>query len=149
VEPDNFKNFPQLALIFNFLAKGCYFFWDNNKWITASPGKKGYWVDTIFSIFVDDWSNAVRNLPRSYNHEIKEKVIIEHSLKSNIFCFKSLLKARFFGAYNFRLFRKYKMILSSHSTLPSFILLFIALFPRVLLQAYFFIKKIYHRSFEI
>jgi len=140
VEPHNFKNFPQLSLIFNFLANECSFFWDNNKWIAASPHKKGYWVDTMFSIFVDDWSNAIRNLPKYYKHEIKEKVIIEHSLKSNIFCFKGLLKARFFGAYNFRLFRKYKMVLSHHSKLPSFILVFIALFPKILLQAYFFIK---------
>ena len=66
VEPHNFKNFPQLSLIFNFLANDCFFFWDNNKWISASPNKKGYWVDTMFSIFIDDWSNAIRNLPKSY-----------------------------------------------------------------------------------
>ena len=140
VKPHNFKNFPQISLIFNFLANDCSFFWDNNKWIVASPHKRGYWVDTMFSIFIDDWSNAIRNLSKSYKHEIKEKVIIEHSLKSNIFCFKSLLKARHLGVYNFKLYRKYKTALFYHSKLPLFILIFLALFPKFLLEVYIYFK---------
>ena len=63
VEVQNFKNFPQIALIFNFLSENCSYYWDNNKWLIASPKKRGYWVSTMFSIFIDDWSNAIRNLP--------------------------------------------------------------------------------------
>jgi len=141
VDPQNFRNFPQLSLIFNFLSKDCSFFWDNNKWIAGSPQKQGYWVSTMFSIFIDDWSRAIRNLPHTYSQEIKEKVIIEHSQKSNIFGFKALLKAKYLGAYNFTTYKKYRGTLSSHSKLPFFILVFIAFFPTVLLQAYFFIKN--------
>ena len=139
MELHDFKNFPQLSLIFNFLANSCSFSWDNNKWVTASPYEKGYWVDKYFSIFVDDWRNAIIKLPKFYNHEIKVKTFIEHALKSNIFCFNALLKARFSGAYNFRLFRKYKMVLLRHC-IPSFVLVCIALFPKVLLHAYFLLK---------
>lgn len=138
--PKSYKNFPQLALIFNFLSKDCAFFWDNNKWIVSSPQKKGYWVSTMFSIFIDDWSRAIRSLPQTYSQEIKEKVIIEHSHKSNIFGFRALLKAKFLGAYNFSTYKKYRVALSIHSKLPSLILVFIALFPKVILKIFFQLK---------
>jgi abequosyltransferase len=141
VEPELFKNFPQLALIFNFLSKNCSFFWNNKKLLISSP-KKGYWVSTMFSIFIDDWSNAISNLPHCYKERIKEKVIIEHSLKSNIFGLKALLKARSFGAYDFRLLRKYKKILLGHSNLNFLTLLMIAVFPKILLRTYLLIKRI-------
>ena len=140
VVPDKFINFPQLSLIFESLSKNCSFYWENNKLIAASPNKKGYWVDTMFSIFIDDWSRAIRNLPESYDREIKEKVIIEHSLKSNIFNTKSLLKARFYGAYNLSLYKQYKNPLAVHSRLNSAFLMLIAIFPRKVLLVYFFFK---------
>ena len=140
VVPQNFRNFPQLSLIFNYLSEDGSFFWDNKKWIGASPKKQGYWVRTMFSIFIDDWSRAIRNLPSSYNQEIKEKVIIEHSHKSNIFGFKALLKAKYLGAYDFKIYETYKSDLLSHSKLPFYILLFIAFFPSAILKVYFLIK---------
>lgn len=140
VDPQSFKNFPQLSLIFNYLANDCSFYWDNNKWIEASPKKKGYWVNTMFSIFIDDWSSAIRNLPQTFSQEIKEKVIIEHSHKSNIFGFKALMKAKFLGAYNFMTYKKYRVALSSHSKLSSLVLLFIALFPKVILKIFVQLK---------
>ena len=140
VETKNFKNFPQLALIFNFLSKNCSFFWDNNKWVIPSPKKRGYWVSTMFSIFVDDWSNAIRNLPQSYKEGIKEKVIIEHSLKTNTFGFRALLKARSLGAYDLKLFRQYNKALLRHSNLNSVILLMITLIPKTILRAFLAIK---------
>ena len=140
VVPDNFINFPQLSLIFESLSKNCSFYWENNKLIAASPNKKGYWVDTMFSIFIDDWSRAIRNLPESYDSKIKEKVIIEHSLKSNLFTAKSLLKARFYGAFNLSLYIQYKNLLAVHSRLNSAFLMLIAIFPRKVLLVYFFFK---------
>ena len=94
----------------------------------------------MFSIFIDDWSSSIRNLPQTYSQEIKEKVIIEHSHKSNIFGFKALLKAKFLGAYDFVTYKEYRGELSSHSKLPSFILLFIALFPQFILKILFQLK---------
>ena len=144
VKPELFKNFPQLALMFNYLSKNCSFYWNNNKLLISAP-KKGYWVSTMFSIFIDDWSNAIRNLPNCYKESIKEKVIIEHSIKSNIFGLKALLKARSFGAYNFRLFRKYQKVLLDHSRLNSFTLLLISLIPKTLLKIFLVIKKLFIR----
>ena len=141
VDPQNFKNFPQLSLIFRFLSKDCSFFWDNTKWVFSSPHKKGYWVSTMFAIFIDDWSRAIRNLPQIYSEETKEKVIIEHSHKSNIFGFKALLKAKFLGAYDWTTYKKYRVDLSRHSKLSFLILVFIALFPRIILRKYFEFKS--------
>ena len=146
VKTKDFKNFPQLGLIFNFLSKDCSFFWDNNKWVISSPKKRGYWLSTMFSIFIDDWSNAIRNLPQCYEEGIKEKVIIEHSLKSNTFGFMSLMKARSLGAYDFKLFRRYYKALLRHSNLNSAILLMISLIPKTVLRTFLVIEDSFRRD---
>ena len=143
VDMDNFKNFPQLSLIFDNLVTNCSFYWENTKWICASPDKKGYWVDTMFKIFIHDWSAAIRNLSSSYRENIKEKVIIEHSIKSDIFSLRALLKARLLGAYNINVFRQYKTDLIRHSPLPSFILLVLAVSPKLLLKFLSGLKNVF------
>ena len=142
VKPELFKNFPQLSLMFKYLSKDCSFYWLNRKVINSAP-KKGYWVKTMFSIFIDDWSNAIRNLPSSYRDSVKEKVIIEHSLRSNIFGFKALLKARIFDAYNYNLYKKYGDELSFHSPLNKFTLMLISIFPRFILKIILFLQQTY------
>ena len=140
LDSNNYTNFPQIALIFYYLAKKKSFYWINNKWAKSSLNKKGYWASKMFNVFIDDWSNVVRNLPANYNDVIKEKVIIEHSLKSNIFGFKALLNARCLEAYSLNTYKKYEKELLKHSKLSSTTLLMIAFFPKSILRLYLFLK---------
>jgi hypothetical protein len=127
-----FKNFPQIALIFNYLSKECSFYWINKKCTSLNPDKKSYWEDDLFSVFLIDWSSVIRHLPNCYDN--KSKVIVEHSLRANVFSLKSLLLARSKGVYNINIFKKYKSELPAHSGLSAFTLLLISIFPRVILK---------------
>jgi glycosyltransferase involved in cell wall biosynthesis len=125
-----FKNFPQIALIFNYLSTSCSFHWLNNKWICSNREKTSYWTNNMFKVFLEDWSNVVRSLPDCYDHPDKEKAIIDHSQKEYLFGSKSLLLARASGAYDMDIFRKYKQVLPNHSGLRLPVLLIIALIPK-------------------
>jgi abequosyltransferase len=125
-----FKNFPQIALIFNYLSTSCSFHWLNNKWIYSSREKTSYWANNMFEVFLEDWSNVIWSLPDCYDHSDKENTIIDHSQKGDLFSSKSLLSARASGAYDMDIFRKYKQVLPNHSGLRLPVLLIIALIPK-------------------
>lgn len=125
-----FKNFPQIALIFNYLSTSCSFHWLNNKWIFSNIEKTSYWTNNMFKVFLEDWSNVIRSLPDCYDHPDKEKAIIDHSQKGYLFGPKSLLLARASGAYDMDILRKYKQVLPNHSGLRLPGLLIIALIPK-------------------
>lgn len=135
------KNFPQITWVFTHLSYGNSFYWVNEKCILSSPKKKGYWASKMFTVFVDDWCKAVRQLPFCYNDEVKEKVIVEHSIKSNIFGFKALLNARYLDAYNSTVFLKYRDLLLKHSRLNINILWLISLFPKSIIRIYLFVRE--------
>ena len=136
------RNFPHIGLILNHLSVACSFYWINDKWVYVVRERTSYWISNMFEIFIDDWSNVIRNLPACYEGAIKEKVIVEHSRKAKIFGSKSLLKARSLNVYNVHLFRKYQAVLAAHSELRSFTLLIIAFIPRILLRILQTIKNI-------
>ena len=133
IEKSNFKNFPQIPLIFNNLSQDCRFYWLNDEVIDA-PKKKGYWVGKMFEIFIDDWTNAVMNTTDFYTKSLKYKVIKDHSFKSRVFSIKALISARYENAYNLKVFFKYRKKLFIHSQLGFIILFLIALLPRFILK---------------
>ena len=141
ISQNEYKNFPQIALIFNHLSVACSFYWINDKYLYINSEKESYWLSDIFEVFIDDWSNAIRNLPGCYDGDNKEKVILEHSRKVKLFGLKSLLKARYMDAYNLYLFKKYKTALADHSGLSSPFLLMIAFIPKTTLSIILAIKK--------
>ena len=140
IEKSNFKNFPQIPLIFNNLSKECRFYWLNDEVIDA-PKKKGYWVDKMFEIFIDDWTNAVMNTTDFYGKSLKNKVIKDHSLKSRVFSIKALVSARYENAYNLKVFFNYRKKLFIHSQLGSVILFLIATLPRFIIKTIVNFKK--------
>jgi len=125
----NYRNFPQFSLIYHYLAENCSFHWINDRLIYSNKNKKSYWADDVFSVFIDDWSDAVHNLPINYNSKVQEGVIVDHSIKSNIFNIKTMLHHRGLGYYDWEKYKKYAYILSLHSGLSRAVLFVIALFP--------------------
>jgi len=125
----SYRNFPQFSLIYHYLAEKCSFCWTNDKLIYSNKNKKSYWANNVFSVFIDDWSDAVNHLPISYNRKVQNGVIVDHSIKSNIFNIKTMLYFRGLGYYNWEEHKKYAHILSLHSGLSRVTLFIIALFP--------------------
>jgi hypothetical protein len=136
-------NFPQIALIFNHLLSSCSFYWINKRWLFANDKKLSYWSKDLFKVFIDDWSNVIRNLPTIYTRDKKEKVILEHSRKLKLFGLRSLLKARYLDAYNLIVFKKYQEALVDHSGLSLVPLLVILLIPKTVLRIILEIKGNY------
>lgn len=146
IDQGGHKNFPQVALIFNHLSVACSFYWINDRWLYSSVKKTSYWANDMFQVFIDDWSNLIRNLPESYNDGVKEKVIIEHSRKGKVFGLKSLLIARSIDVYNVRVFREYAKVLAKHSGLRMVILVMIAIIPKTTLRIFQLVKRGFEAS---
>jgi len=128
------ENFPQMPLIFNYLACRKRLYWVNDKVIVSSKKKKSYWVAKVFSIFIKDWSYAVYALSDSYDNKFKREVVLQHSHKTNIFGFKSLVSIRLKKAYDYKVLSKYKNLLVDHSNLNYLVLFLIAIFPVFILK---------------
>tara|TARA_B100000575_G_scaffold286463_1_gene283273 strand:+ start:245 stop:1234 length:990 start_codon:yes stop_codon:yes gene_type:complete len=142
IELHNCKNFPQISLIFNSLSKRCSFYWLNNKLIFTGRTNKdySYWLNNVFQVFIDDFSKSVCNLPRCYRDIDKEKVIVNHSLKTKLFALKNLLQFRILDIYNYKSYRKYSRKLVIYSRLSNLSLIFIAFMPKFIIG---FLLKIY------
>lgn len=128
------KNFPQLPLIFNYLAHKKKLYWVNDKVIESSKKKLGYWVADAFSIFIDDLSHAVNGLSDKYPYKNKRDFVLQHSLKTNLFGFKLMVFLRLKKSYNFKILLKYKNLLKNHSNLNYLMLFFLATFPIFILK---------------
>tara|TARA_Y100001936_G_C16081437_1_gene678177 strand:- start:1337 stop:2257 length:921 start_codon:yes stop_codon:yes gene_type:complete len=133
-------DFPHTAIIFYSLAQDCNFFWINRNLIYSKQKKVSYWYKDAIETFIYNWEKAVHSLPDIYE-ELKEDVILQHSDNSGVFSFKSLLKMRFMGYFNLKIYLSNKNKLSSHSRLSSVTLLSIAIFPRFLIRVFLFLFR--------
>jgi abequosyltransferase len=129
IDFEKFTNFPQLALIFTHLSDECSFYWLNDNIVYSLPLGNSYWINTVFAVFIDDWKIAINNLPDTYSERIKNKVIVDHSIKSNLFTFKLLFKLRSERYFNFTVLKKYRHELTVHSNLYFIIMLITSLTP--------------------
>jgi glycosyltransferase involved in cell wall biosynthesis len=128
------KNFPQIAIIFNALNRGCSFYWEKEPLIYAHKDKKSYWAENIFETFIDDFSRTIFYLPSDYSNKLKAKVIPMHSLKAKIFDLKSLLILRTENIYDFNKFKKYYKTFKKNSSTHLFLIFIISVLPRVILK---------------
>ena len=141
-----YKNFPQFSLIFNYLAFNCSFYWINDKLIYSNKNKTSYWFEDTFEVFINDWSNAVHNLPNNYTDNSKEKTIINHSIKSKMFNLTTLMQLRSFRYYNLDVYKEYADKLPTHSNLKNFVLYMIAIFPPQIIILLKKIRKVTHET---
>ena len=146
LKPTGSKNFPQIDLIFKHLSMYCSFYWVNDKWVCSNGIKESYWLRNIFQVFLDDWGAAIWNLPECYDDELKEKVIIDHSLRTNLFTFKMLLLLRASGSYDLYKLGRYKKALLKHSELKYSMLILAAVAPKTIVKWFQIAKRIFERS---
>lgn len=124
IQMEDFKNFPQIALIFSHLSRNCSFFWVNERLVYGVTEKDSYWINSAFNIFINDWERAIHNLPKTYNTALKKATILKHSKKANLFNVKFLYKMRMNGNFDSRTVKKYNKTLVDHSN-KSYVLLYI------------------------
>lgn len=130
LDKKTYTNFPQIALIFKFLASTPSFYWINVNGLAANSGKRSYWAGNMFEVFLDDWTHVIRSLPSFYDESQKNEVIMSHSRSAGIFGLKSLLLARSHGVFSLSVLLRHIEILPVHSGRGLGALLVICLTPK-------------------
>lgn len=138
-----YKNFPQLALIFMVLYfnKKFKFFWLNENLISGNAKKKSYWAGNQIDVFVDDLKNTLKKLPNKFNCNQIELVIKNHIIKTKILGYKSLILMRFNDKYDFNFFVQKKRVLKKYTDNNLFIMFLISITPKLIINYLFTIKK--------
>lgn len=135
---ENFKNFPQTAIIFEqFAAKESKLLWINENLISGNKEKSSYWAFKVFDVFIDDYKNFVHNLSTKYPINSKDKVVSMHTILSGIFNYHSFVKYRIQGIFNYKVYLKHKKDFKKYTNLNTGILFVLSLFP------IFFLKSLY------
>jgi len=128
------KNFPQFVLIFESLKNDSKVYWMNEKNISINRKKKSYWNEKVFEVFIRDWTNAVSYLSNYYPNDLLKKVIISHSIKTNLFSFVNFMSLRANNAFDKKILTKYKHDLKLHSKVPYILQYSISIVPIILLK---------------
>ena len=137
------RNFPHFSLSFHYLATKCSFFWINEILIGGTPGHLSFWLKDCFTVFIEDWGNAVRSLPDTYSADLRERVILRHSRLAETFSLRPLLNLRMLGIYNYQEYNKHKKILATHSGMNLFVLFMVSIIPTsLILIPYKFLQMI-------
>ena len=125
-----FKNFPQTAFIFEmFSFKKSRLYWINDKLVYVNDKKKSYWTKNVFQVFINDFKFFLYNLDDSYPLEIKEKVILQHSVKSKVFSLRAFVKYRLNDFFDFETFIKYERDFSKYTEPNLFVLFIVSIIP--------------------
>ena len=132
---NNFRNFPQIGLIFTILSKrNSSAFWDSRGFIGKSNRSvQSYWHKDIYSVFFIDLPNSVFNLPSFYSLHSKLELLRNHSKFSKMLNLRNSLFLKHEGILSIRIFKEFKIHFKSFSDANLYILLFVAFFPRKIL----------------
>lgn len=139
---EKFKNFPQLALIFyNFINDQSKLVWLNEPLIFGNLKKESYWSKEVFSVFFHDFKNALTHLPQKFDENEIDKVVRDHSVKSQLFGYHSLVLMRINNVLNRTNFKLYYEDLKKYTDKSIFLYVCLLLFPRSVLAFFYKIIK--------
>ena len=130
------KNFPQIALIFNYLNENPSFFWIQNDLLVNQSKKESYWSGNIMDVFIHDLSRVVYKLPEKYRLESKQKFMKNHSKKSKLFTIRNLVKMRLYGEINSKNVIQNKNPLATFTHVPFIIVFLISILPKRIIFLY-------------
>lgn len=121
---NNYKNFPQTAIILYTIYKKCSLFYEKNALILSNQNKVSYWRNNLLEVFAKDWFNFINSLPSFYTNHEKNQVIKSHSLHTGILGVDSLMESKKQGHFNVKEYIKfYKYINASSHEKPLMIIL--------------------------
>jgi glycosyltransferase involved in cell wall biosynthesis len=111
---DLYKNFPQLALIVDYIyCNNFKLLWINEKCLFGNKGKISYWNKNVFDVFINDLETTLLNI--KLPAEIINKIIKDHSFYTQIFGINKLIKYRSEGFYDIKKFQKFKSKISIYT----------------------------------
>ena len=139
--------FPQTGIIFEAIAeRSFYIHWTQSLSVYGIKHpllRKNAWCKTpiSFEIACKKWTNFVFSLPVSYDLESKFKCLIDFGIISGLYTFRSLLSLRSSNILNYKIYKKYSHLFQFTIKCPKFIILLIALLPRIIFTLLY---KSYH-----
>jgi glycosyltransferase involved in cell wall biosynthesis len=90
-----YANFPQIAIIFNFLNNnGNNLLWTNKKYIYTNKTKTSYWSNKILETFTKDFIDVIMSLDKTYTSKNKLFAIKNHSRYTGLFGYKNLVELK-------------------------------------------------------
>lgn len=139
----NFKNFPQVALIFEIMIQkqGSQVCWINERLVRSNPKKVSYWTSSIFSVFIRDLGAIFHHLSRPVSLDLIDRVLREHARQSGLFSLKNLLALRSKGYLSRSVYREYGSSIAQYGDHSESVVFLISIFPKTLLakaKKYFF-----------
>ena len=141
IDFSRFKDFPQIAIIFQSVASGGTFYWVNSNIISSESKKLSYWYSSAIETFITKWTEAIFALPDIYNPK-KSEVILKHSEMTGVFSFRSLMKMRYLNYFNIDILNNYNDDLEEHSGLSYPLLYIVAIMPNIIITIVLSIIKI-------
>ena len=134
-------NFLQFAIMFDFFAtrKICVS-WISEGCIYGASTEKAAWSSQVFKIFVKRWHDVVQCLP-AYQQDAKNKCIISHDEKTNLFSLYQLIIMREENYYNFAIFKEYATYYPKVVKIPVVLLFLISIVPKQMIPVARSLKK--------
>lgn len=138
-----YKNFPQLALIFLILNKNknSKVHWINKKYIYGNKKKTSYWSGNQFEVFITDLKNSLKKLPNNFELNLIDSCIKKHTVFTGIINYRSLLVLRSENKFNYKIFQYNRFYISKYSNNLISLTYLISIFPIRLIKNAINFKK--------
>jgi abequosyltransferase len=129
------RNFPQLGLIFQYaLAGERTAYWMGSSGVSSNRNKKSYWSSAVVSTFAVDWVKLISNFSSFYSTAELQDIILSHSLHTGIFSWRNAIRYRLNGALSFKLLKAHQAEIKLASHTSYVVLLSISMLPVALGQ---------------
>ncbi|GHU64593.1 hypothetical protein FACS189447_01730 [Spirochaetia bacterium] len=97
---------------------------------TVPYERRNHWMDIAIEIFCKRWFIFIMSLPALYDDKLKEKVLIDHGIRAQLFTLPCIISFRMHNVFNLIVLTQYRYYISKTIKYPFFILYLISIFPR-------------------
>ncbi|MCY0977112.1 glycosyltransferase [Chryseobacterium wangxinyae] len=139
-----FKNFPQLALIFNsFIDNESKLYWFSESLIYGNLSKKSYWTNNVFEVFFTDLESAYSNFPQNFPQNLIDDSVKSHSIKSKLFGYHSFVKMRINDVLNYKIYCSLKGSFTKYTGINNCLLIILSIFPKRFLKLLYILLRFF------
>lgn len=131
-------NFPQLSVVLAYLGahpQVCLSWIGQRVVRSHSRKKQSYWLTAAIPVWAGDWHSVITANASAFDPEVLFQILRSHSKQTQVLGFKHLMVMRAEGLLDADVMSRYRMQLSSCSTMGSLGVRAIAALPRAAAQA--------------